>query len=383
MFPSHRCQQRRRQFLHRAFWLGIAAPVVNTAATESEWPLWRAFSTGFIQSDGRVIEHSSEARTTSEGQAYALFFALVANDRERFRQVLEWTERHLASNDLHQHLPAWLWGKSALGRWQVLDTNSASDADLWIAYSLLEAGRLWGEPAYSDLGLALLARVQRMAVVSLPGFGAMLLPAPRGFAYSGGRWRVNPSYLVPQQLRRFAAVDAHGPWTSMATALPAILRSVSPLGIVPDWAQYSGGRWLPDIDSRAIGSYDAVRAYLWAGMMAEADPLRDSLIDAQRGLRARIAADGRLPERIDTKTGDITGNAPAAFSGALLPWLSALGDVDALNSQRARLATMRSGELYGDLRNYYDQALALFGTGWIEGRFRFDSQGRLLARWAV
>jgi endoglucanase len=32
--------------------------------------------------------------------------------------------------------------------WAVIDTNSASDADIWIAWSLLEAGRLWKHPDY-------------------------------------------------------------------------------------------------------------------------------------------------------------------------------------------------------------------------------------------
>ncbi len=29
--------------------------------------------------------------------------------------------------------------------WSVLDSNSASDGDIWMAWSLLEAGRLWKE----------------------------------------------------------------------------------------------------------------------------------------------------------------------------------------------------------------------------------------------
>ena len=381
MFSMHGLPMRRRLFLRHVLWLGVAAPVF--ASTEPEWLLWRAFVAGFLQADGRVIDFSADARSTSEGQAYALFFALVANDRESFGRVLGWTERHLAGNDLRRRLPAWLWGKSPLGRWEVLDANSASDADLWLVYTLLEAGRLWGEPAYSDLGLAVLARVQRLSLVMLPGFGPMLLPAPRGFAFSGARWRINPSYLVPQHLRRFAVVDPQGPWNDIAAAMPAMFSAVAPLGIVPDWATFSAGRWLPDAESRAIASYDAIRSYLWCGMMADTDPLRGPLLDAQRGIRKRIAADGRLPERIDTIKGNVTGIAPAAFAAALLPWLFSIGDSETLASQRARLAAAKTGELYGGTRNYYDQALSLFGLGWLEGRYRFDLQGRLLTRWSA
>lgn len=372
----------RRRFLHHAFWLGVAAPAL--ASVEADWPLWRAFVARFLQADGRLIDHAAGGRSTSEGQAYAMFFALVANDRERFRLLLDWTERHLAGGELRQRLPAWLWGKSLLGSWQVLDANAASDADLWLAYALLEAGRLWGEPSYSDLGLAILARVARLSVVTLPGFGPMLLPAPRGFAFSGRRWRINPSYLVPQQLRRFAAVDPQGPWTAMAVSMPAMLKAVSPLGIVPDWAIYSAGEgWLADGESNAVSSYDAVRAYLWTGMVAPADPLRGALLDVQRGMGTRIALQGALPERIHTRSGAAAGSAPAAYAAALLPWLSSLGDSDALAAQRNRLVSARSGELYGAKHDYYDQALALFGLGWLDGHFRFDPQGRLVTRWAA
>ena len=43
---------------------------------------------------GRVIDLSQEdKRSTSEGQAYAMFFALVANDQAMFDRLLGWTKR--------------------------------------------------------------------------------------------------------------------------------------------------------------------------------------------------------------------------------------------------------------------------------------------------
>ncbi len=373
----------RRRFLQHALWLGMAAPA--SSMTGTDWPLWRAFGTAFIQADGRVIEHSAGGRSTSEGQAYAMFFALVANDRQRFTQLLGWTERNLAGHDLRRHLPAWLWGQSLLGNWKVLDANSATDADLWLAYALLEAGRLWGEPELRDLGLAVLARVRKLAVVTLPKFGPMLLPAPRGFSYSGGRWRINLSYLMAQQLRRFGEVDREGPWSALASAMPAMLKAIAPLGVVPDWAVYHDVHgWQLDRESKATASYDAVRSYLWTGMMSDADPLRMPLLEAQRGLLGHIdRVDGRLPEKIDALSGRATGTAPPGFSAALLPWLAAFGEADALAVQRHRLAAARQGELYGAASIYYDQVLAMFGLGWDEGRYRFDARGRLLPRWAA
>lgn len=49
---------------------------------EQPWPLWQAYGQRMIAGDGRVLDRTAGDRTTSEGQAYAMFFALVANDRQ-------------------------------------------------------------------------------------------------------------------------------------------------------------------------------------------------------------------------------------------------------------------------------------------------------------
>src|SRR5699024_4833853 len=118
---------------------------VAIAACEKStgWPEWQAFRRDLIRPEGRVVDLSDSRHiTTSEGQSYALFFALVDNDPVLFRQLLRWTERNLSEGDLTAKLPAWLWGRDTSGNWGVLDDNTASDSNLWIAYSLLEAGRL-------------------------------------------------------------------------------------------------------------------------------------------------------------------------------------------------------------------------------------------------
>src|SRR5215470_19858859 len=92
--------------------------------------LWKSYAAKFMDNQIRVIDHDAGDRTTSEGQAYAMFFALVANDRPRFDGLLHWTELNLADGDLSSHLPAWLWGQRQDKSWGVRDANSAADADL-------------------------------------------------------------------------------------------------------------------------------------------------------------------------------------------------------------------------------------------------------------
>ncbi len=110
-----------------------------------DWAGYRTFVERFVQADGRVIDYSTPTQqTTSEGQSYGLFFALVANDRATFDRLLNWTRTNLAGNQFdpqNLRLPSWQWGRKADGSYGVLDPNSASDSDLWIAYDLLQAGR--------------------------------------------------------------------------------------------------------------------------------------------------------------------------------------------------------------------------------------------------
>jgi endoglucanase len=90
----------------------------GASAQAADWPLWENFRRHAIQSDGRVIERRADDRTTSEAQAYALFFALVANDRAQFERLLSWTQNNLANGDLRAHQPAWLWGSDVTSRWR-------------------------------------------------------------------------------------------------------------------------------------------------------------------------------------------------------------------------------------------------------------------------
>ncbi|MDI8746430.1 glycosyl hydrolase family 8, partial [Salmonella enterica subsp. enterica serovar Montevideo] len=50
--------------------------------------------------------------------------------------------------------------------------------DIWMAWSLLEAGRLWKETRYTEVGTALLKRIAREEVVNVPG----LEGGPESFA---------------------------------------------------------------------------------------------------------------------------------------------------------------------------------------------------------
>ncbi|HDR8982094.1 cellulose synthase complex periplasmic endoglucanase BcsZ [Burkholderia vietnamiensis] len=363
---------------------GAAAGSAGAAGAQcggAAWPRWDAFKRDFVSADGRVIDvGSDDSRTVSEGQAYGLFFALVANDRRTFDTILAWTENNLAQGDLSARLPAWLWGRAPDGAWRVLDANAASDADLWIAYTLVEAGRLWHERSYTARGALLAKRVLDTETASVPGLGLTLLPGPTGFKLANGQWRVNPSYSPPQVIRGLAArLPDERRWAALMTSTGRVLLDTAPKGFAPDWALYRAGAGFgPDPQTHAESAYNAIRVYLWAGMLDRSDPLAAPLLARFAPFADHIAAHGAPPERVDTTTGVAAPNdGNGGFSAAAVPFLAARGQQALADAQAARVDALARQSPPG----YYTSVLTLFGLGWRDGRYRFGADGTLDARW--
>jgi endoglucanase len=373
------------QALAAAATAASAPPATCHPATD-----WTAFAARHIQPDGRVIDFNTpQQQSTSEGQSYGLFFALVHNERDMFARILAWTEANLAGGSLAKQLPAWQWGRKPDGGWGVLDPNAASDADLWIAYALMEAGRLWNDARYRTLGRNVLTLVVRDEVVSLPGRGRMLLPWPKSVA-TAPLWRLNPSYMPLQLLRYFQQADPTGPWQEVTDNTLRMFGAVAPRGFAPDWCAWSqdARAFVADPIKGTAGSYDAIRVYLWAGMLSDKDPARKMLLLNLRGPRRLLAERQPVPESVDTASGAVRGMGPVGFSGALLPYLKALGDTDALATQVARVPGGGAGTSPAPVATptptplpYYEQCLLIFGQAWLDGRYEFGRNGQLQPSW--
>lgn len=372
----------RRVRAQRALMVALLMTMISSIARAEcgPWTDWEVFRAGYLSGDGRIVDPMHEdRRTVSEGQAYAMMFALIANDRASFNRLLTWTTDNLARGDLGRNLPAWIWGKhrDESRGWGVLDPNAATDADVWLAYALLEAGRLWSEPRYLALAESLIGNIGEREVMDLPRLGPTLMPGPHGFVHNG-YYRLNPSYLAPQPLRRFASHTRDTLWTAVLASSRRILLEAAPQGIAGDWIEWhplSGFR--PDLKTQGIGSYDAIRVYLWIGMLDVADRDRADLIRHYVPFTALRSADGRPPEHVEIRSGRTRGSGSGGFSAAVLPFLVSRGDFAALLPQKMHLAAQTAV----DSTRYYDQVLRLWGEGWEAGRYRFAADGSLVVAW--
>jgi endoglucanase len=357
------------------------------APIQSAWPLWDHYQNHFIQADGRVVDYDRDNLTTSEGQGYAMFFALVANDQNSFDKIYHWTAQNLAEGDLANNLPAWSWGRRPDGTLGIKDPNSASDADLWIAYDLMQAGRLWKRREYTAVGDGLLKQIATREISHVHS-SPVLLPAHTGFEHEGSTI-ANPSYMPLFLLEANAKAQPTGPWKSLAASIPALIQATNISGFATDWLKIDTDGLMspspaPDSNSdQAIGSYDAIRVYLWAGITPPAIPGRDAILKSLSGMTAYMKLHPIPPEIVAEGQHSPRGTGPISFSAALIPFLQSVREPIAAATQQRRLESSSSAGtgLYGSPPRYYDQNLAMFSVGYTEHRYRIQSNGDLEVSW--
>ncbi len=366
----------------------LMGPLTPSSWAKSAWPFWDSYAARFINEDGRVIDPDRNAMTTSEGQSYALFFSLVANDRDSFQKILQWTDSNLAQGDLSKNLPAWSWGKTTDNQWGVLDPNSASDADLWIAYSLMQAGTLWKRTDYSAKGNSLLLLISQQEVAEIPRFGPMLLPGKHGFQ-KNDTWTMNPSYLPLPLLRAAGIANPAGPWKQMAHHLPDWLEQASPRGFAMDWVQCDATHCYPVSGpgdaAPPHGSYDAIRVYLWAGIAAKETPGNEQILKTFSPMLAYLKTHPLPPESVGANGDVLSTSAPMSFAAALVPFAYNSGEYAVTNQLRETVVSSisKTTGLLGSPARYYDQVLALFALGWHQRHYRFAPDGTLRVSWTM
>lgn len=121
------------------------------------------------------------------------------------------------------------------------------------------------------------------------------------------------------------------------------------------------GGWQLKPEKTLVSSYDAIRVWLWVGMMHDSDPQKARLLARLKPMATLTAKKGIPPEKVDVATGKPTGQGPVGFSAALLPFLQ---NRDAQAAQRQRVADNFPGD-----DAYYSYVLTLFGQGWDQHRF--------------
>jgi endo-1,4-beta-D-glucanase Y len=203
----------------------------------------REFLDEYAESDGRVVRRDEGGDVVSEGQAYGMLIAAAVGDQTRFRSIWEWTKDHLRRPD---GLLSWRWADD-----QVVDANSAADADMDSARALVLAGSRFNAPELTEDGKrlgAVILQIESVTVGTRVAPAGDVVPAGSGMAGAGqvlvaGNWASSPPYIVnagyfsPRAEEQLAHVSVDHRWLDLTRGQRVLgWQLVGTSSLPPDWA---------------------------------------------------------------------------------------------------------------------------------------------------
>lgn len=221
---------------------------------------WRDFARRYLAADGRIIDTGNAGISHSEGQGYAMLFAVEYDDRPAFERMWAWTRATLARpNDA---LFAWRFVPNA--GLAVRDLNNATDGDIFVAWALARAAARWNAPEHLESAQRIARDVLACCVVEAGG-RTVMLPGAAGFRRPEGVV-VNLSYYNFAAIRALSRVAPSPRWAALERDGLAMIADATFGGwrLPPDWllVPADGGRvaiaagWPPRF------AWDAVRVPL-------------------------------------------------------------------------------------------------------------------------
>lgn len=212
----------------------------------------------FISPDGRVMDPARGDITVSEGQSYILQRAVAVNDPKTFNLTYNWTKKHLQRRD---KIFSWIWGKDKNGNYKVLDTNSAADADVNIAFALILAHERWGDKKYLKEAQPIIHSIWKNETKNI-GEHRVLMP---GFIQTRvDKIEINPSYFHPYAFKFFKKYDKWHDWNKVTDSSHYYIvesSSKTKTGLPPNWFMIEHGKIVLENNERSDFSYDAIRVF--------------------------------------------------------------------------------------------------------------------------
>ena len=241
----------------------VADPPAGIGTPQEDWAEFRR---RYLLPEGRIVDTGNRNVSHSEGQGYAMLAAVRADDQGSFGRMLAWTLANLKRRE--DNLCSWRFQPDQQP--SVTDPNNATDGDLFIAWSLLEAGARWGNGDYRRRAIAIARDLLRSCTSQRNGRW-VLLPGAYGFQ---GRTRtvLNLSYYAFAAMRALAREVVYPVWGRLEEDGVTLLRQArfGRFGLPPDWLELRDGDDVRPADGwPARFSFDAVRIPLnmvWAGL---------------------------------------------------------------------------------------------------------------------
>lgn len=237
------------------FTIGPSTSKVNSLDLKKSYEVYKQ---DYMSKDGRIMDPDRDYATTSEGQSYMLLMSAALNDKKTFDLVYTWTKNNLSRKD---KLFAWLWGKNKDSKYKILDDNSASDADIDIAFSLISAYERWHDKKYLKEAVPI---IQSIWDNETRRVGNYLVLMPGVKQAKSEKIEVNPSYFSPYSFRVFQKYDDKHDWNELIDSSYFYLQNVmskTKTGLPPNWFLIKNGQIVIENSKRGDFSYDAIRVF--------------------------------------------------------------------------------------------------------------------------
>ncbi len=203
--------------------------------------------------DKARIKWDQLEKTVSEGIGYGMMIMVYMdnatnNTQTKFDKLWKYYNSFLDGNGLMH------WKINGFSG--VEGGNSATDAEMDVAFALMEANKQWEDQKYFNDAKALIDKISRCEINN------------EGYIKPGDNWdgSRNPSYFSPAALKLFKNASSFN-WDKVITNSYAMIKKSrnTTTGLVPDWCSQDG-------QPQGDFTYDAVRVpwrlaweYCWNG----------------------------------------------------------------------------------------------------------------------
>lgn len=213
---------------------------------------WIVYKEQFIDTN-RILD--ADNISSSEGQGFALLFAVFSNDRKQFQDMWAWTKENMQREDRlfrQQVIPS---QEGECDSQCVSAEPNASNGDIIIAWALLAAENKWDRQVFLVEGLRVLDAIKTKLIREQFGY-QLILPSEKGVELPDDRIQINLSYWVFPALNLFTEVTGDPLWAEVYQSGTSLMQSArfGDLNLPADWMVLSkDNASLQDANSTEFG----------------------------------------------------------------------------------------------------------------------------------
>jgi endoglucanase len=329
---------------------------------------WVFYLDRFVSPDGLVSDFENNI-STSEGQAYGMWRSVIMKDKQNFDNIWQFTKKNYQVRT-DDNLFAW---KARSKEFKIIDYTVASDADIDIAYSLINAYENWGDDSYLNEAKQIIDSIWKKLIFDVNG--RLIL----GFSddpYEENGLIFNPSYFSPYAYKKFSKYSDFN-WNKLVDDTYFLLAEINnKFKLPPNWLaidlknnNFKEPRKILNLNKNDYG-FDAFRLFFRIALdynLYKSDNSFQYLRKNKKVLQDIVTANSYLPAILTNNGDTVVSYSSPSTDSALIAVLSL--DKNSMKTQNEILFKSYKDGYWGNENNYYDQNWSWFSLALINQKF--------------